>query len=366
MKRVLCIISSLDAGGAETFLMKLYRKLSGFGYQFDFVVSKDNGCYTSEVLERGGKIFVIPTRSQNLFGALNGIRLAVRENKYEYVLKLGEHSLAVLDLLAAKIGGARTLAIRACNAPTGLSFFHRKIHALLRPLLNYVAKVKIAPSSFAAEFLFGKNQDVKILNNGVDLNIFQFNADDRNSIRKEFNIEDKTVIGHIGRFDEQKNHRFLLEVFKSICEERTNAILLLVGTGKLKDRIDTWIAELGLEDKVIFAGQRFDIAKMLSAMDALVFPSFFEGMPNVVIEAQATGLPCIIADTITKEANITGLVNYLPLNLSSNEWAKVTLNELDKPRKDTHQFFKSCGYDIDSVSEEFLTLLDIVDKDNKY
>ena len=209
MKRVLCIISSLDAGGAETFLMKLYRKLSGFGYQFDFVVSKDNGCYTSEVLERGGKIFVIPTRSQNLFGALNGIRLAVRENKYEYVLKLGEHSLAVLDLLAAKIGGARTLAIRACNAPTGLSFFHRKIHALLRPLLNYVAKVKIAPSSFAAEFLFGKNQDVKILNNGVDLNIFQFNADDRNSIRKEFNIEDKTVIGHIGRFDEQKNHRFL-------------------------------------------------------------------------------------------------------------------------------------------------------------
>ena len=364
MKRILCIISSLDAGGAETFLMKLYRNLYAFGYQFDFVVSKDNGCYTMEVLERGGKIFVIPTRSQNLIGALNGIRLAVKENQYEHILKLGEHSLAVLDLLAAKFGGAKTLALRACNAPTGLSFFHRKIHELLRPLLNYVANVKIAPSSLAADFLFGKNQSVKILNNGVDLNIFQFNVDDRKSIRKEFNIEDKIVIGHIGRFDEQKNHKFLLEVFKSICAERSDAVLLLVGTGKLKDSICAWITELELENKVIFAGQRFDIPKILSAMDALVFPSFYEGMPNVVIEAQATGLPCIIADTITKEANITGLVNYLPLAISSNEWAKIALDELDKPRKDTHQIFKSCGYDIDTVSKDFLNLIGMVNQDN--
>ena len=365
MKRILCIISSLDAGGAETFLMKIYRFLAPLGYQFDFVVSKDGGCYTSEVLELGGKIFVIPTRSENLFGALNGIRLAVKENQYKYVLKLGEHSLAVLDLLAAKFGGAKILGVRACNAPTGLNVLHRTIHLFCRPFLNYITNVKIAPSILAANFLFGPKEDISMLRNGVDLNVFRYDSNDREAIRKEFGLGEKLVIGHIGRFHKQKNHQFLLEIFKEISVWREDAILLLVGTGELEEQICERIKSLNLEGRVILTGQRFDIPQLLSAMDAFVFPSFYEGMPNVVIEAQATGLPCIIADTITKEANITGLVNYLPLTLSSNEWAKVTLNELDKPRKDTHQIFKSCGYDIDSVSKGFLTLIGILDKDNK-
>ena len=357
MKRVLCIISSLDAGGAETFLMKIYRYLTPLGYQFDFIVSKDGGCYTSEVLELGGKIFVIPTRSENLFGAFNGIRLAVKENQYKYVLKLGEHSLAVLDMLAAKFGGAKVLGVRACNAPTGLSALHRLIHLFCRPFLNYLAKVKIAPSILAANFLFGAKEDVCMLHNGVDLNVFRYDSMGRESIRKEFGLEDKLVIGHIGRFHKQKNHLFLLETFKEISVLREDAILLLVGTGELEEQICERIKSLNLEERVILTGQRFDIPQLLSAMDAFVFPSLYEGMPNTVIEAQATGLPCVIADTITTEANITGLVKYLPLSLSASEWAKIVLNAVSSTRKNTHNDFAKYGYNIESVAKEFISIL---------
>lgn len=364
MKRVLCIISSLDAGGAETFLMKIYRYLAPFGYQFDFVVSKDGGCYTSEVLERGGKIFVIPTRSESLFGALNGIRLAVMENQYKYVLKLGEHSLAVLDLLAAKFGGAKVLGVRACNAPTGLTVFQRAIRLLGRPFLNCIANVKIAPSILAANFLFGSKEDVHVLHNGVDLNVFRYDSSYRDSIHKEFGLENKLVIGHIGRFHKQKNHRFLLEIFKEISVLHKDATLLLVGTGELKEQIYEWIKSFNLEGRVILTGQRFDIPQLLSAMDAFVFPSLYEGMPNTVIEAQATGLPCVIADTITTEANITGLVQYLSLSLSASEWAKVVLNAVRTKRKETYNDFARHSYDIESVAKEFVSILGINDDGN--
>ena len=121
MKRILCILSSLDTGGAETFLMKVYRSLDPEVYQFDFVVSVDDGCYTQEVLNRGGRIYKIPMRTQDFFGAFSGIRKIVKENKYQVVLKLAENSLSVMDMIAAKLGGARQLIVRSCNAPTNLS-----------------------------------------------------------------------------------------------------------------------------------------------------------------------------------------------------------------------------------------------------
>jgi len=357
MKRILCILSSLDAGGAETFLMKIYRALPKDQYQFDFIVSVEGGCYTEEVLDLGGKIYSIPQRTKNVRGAFRGIKAVVKENRYDTVLKLGENSLSVMDLVAAKQGGAKVLAVRSCNAPTGLSLKVRSVHAFFRPILNHFTNVKIAPSQLAADFMFGKKAKVKLLNNGVDLSFFRFYPEDRIRIREEFGLGDQLVIGHVGRFHEQKNHRYLLEVFKGILEKRNDAVLLLVGTGSLEGQIRKWIAELGLQDRVIMAGQRFDIPQLLSAMDVFVFPSLHEGMPNTVIEAQATGLPCVIADTITREANITGLVQYLPLTSSASQWTEAALAAAELPRRDTADDFKTHGYDIESVVKEFLLLL---------
>ncbi len=357
MKRILCILSSLDAGGAETFLMKIYRALPPEAYQLDFIVSVAGGCYTEEVLARGGKIYQIPLRTQNFLGAFKGIVSVVRRNHYDTVLKLGENALAVADLIAAKLGGARNLVVRSCNAPTGLSLKARCVHRCFRPLLNSVATVKLAPSQLAAEFMFGKKAKAVPINNGVDLDVFQYDQQGRDRIRKEFKIENKLIVGHIGRFTEQKNHRFLLRVFKEIRRQREDAVLMLVGTGKLEPQIRQWIAEMGLQDSVILAGQRFDIPALLSAMDVFVFPSFHEGMPNTVIEAQATGLPCVIADTITKEADITGLVRYLSLFATPESWANIALSSLREERCCTKEAFRAHGYDIKHVAMELVSLI---------
>ena len=360
MKRILCILSSLDAGGAETFIMKVYRNLPTNAIQLDFIVSEKEGCYAKEVRSRGGLIHKIPMRTKAPFQALNGIRRIVKENKYQYVLKFGDTPVAALDLLAARLGGAKTLAMRSCNALTGLTAKKKIVNAVLRPVLNMVANVKLAPSMLAAEFTFGKKQahrNVHLLHNGVDLSVFRFDLEGRNRIREEFGLSDRFVVGHVGRFHKQKNHRYLLEVFQKIREVRKDAVLLLVGIGPLEDAIRDWVKELDLEDTVIFAGQRFDIPWLLSAMDVFVFPSLHEGMPNTVIEAQATGLPCVIADTITPEADITGLVTYLPLSNDKHQWAEKALKAAEETRRDTAKDFLKHGYDIESVAKELIHIL---------
>lgn len=360
MNRILCIISALTAGGAETFLMKVYRALPPDQFQFDFVVSVEGGCYTDEVLSRGGRIHSIPLRTKDPAGAFTGIRNIVKENNYNYVLKLGETPIAVFDLIAAKLGGAKCLAMRSCNALTGQSFKARCTDTLLRPILNAVANVKLAPSALAAEFTFGKRRarrDVHILHNGVDLTFFRYDEEGRQRIREELSLADRFVVGHIGRFHEQKNHPFLLKVFQQIRQQRQDAVLLLVGTGKLESRIRAQAKELGIEDAVIFAGQRFDVPQILSAMDVFVFPSLHEGMPNTVIEAQATGLPCVIADTITPEADITGLVTYVSLEETPECWAEIAQKQAAGIRRNTAPDFLAHGYDIERVAKELMDLL---------
>ena len=161
----------------------------------------------------------------------------------------------------------------------------------------------------------------------------------------------------IGRFNEQKNHKFLVDIFEKIKEENKNAILLLVGKGNLENEIKKQVEELNLNDSVIFLGIRKDIPQLLMAMDIFVFPSLYEGMPNTVIEAQATGLKCIISDIITKEANITGLVNYVSINNTASEWKNIITENLNYKREDMSKIFKEKGYDIRDVSKKFIDII---------
>lgn len=360
MRRVLCILSSLGAGGAETFLMKISRVLPPGEFQMDFIISEPGGCYTEEVLGRGGRIHTIPMRTKDMSGALGGIRRIVRENGYDCVLKLGETSIAAADLIAAKLGGAKHIAMRSCNAGVIASRPMRLLHPLLRPVLNLFSDVKLAPSMLAAEFTFGRrtaHKAVTLLHNGVDLDVFRFDPQWREEIRREFGLGDRLVVGHVGRFHEQKNHPYLLEIFARILERRPDAVLLLVGSGELRQQMEDRAASLGIRDSVIFTGPRFDIPKLLSAMDVFVFPSFFEGMPNTIIEAQATGLPCVLADTITPEADITGLLTYLPLTVSPDVWSEKALAAVKPERTDTRAAFRDHGYDIRDVAKTFFDLV---------
>lgn len=363
-KRLLCIVPSMDTGGAETFLMKIYRKLDKTQFQMDFYVgTKKEGFYDKEILSMGGKIYYGVAKSKGLIKSFVNIRDVVKSEKYDIVLRISQHSLSVIDLLAAKCGGATRLIFRSSNSKTGGNLLSHVLHLLFKWLPKRIPNVKIAPSKVAAEFVFGKRSldkgEVIILNNAIDLNQFAFKQDIRDRIREELNINDKLVIGHVGRFAKQKNHEFLIDIFAEIVKIQPNSVLLLVGNGDLLPIIKEKVTKLQLNDKVIFTDVRSDVNHILMGMDIFVFPSFFEGMPNTIIEAQATGLPCVISNTITEEVKITNLVNFMSLNDKAELWAKKTLETVNKynNRKQYIEILDKAGYNIDTVIEKFINII---------
>ena len=363
MKRILCILSGMNAGGAETFLMKIYRKLDKTKYQIDFCVNvTEKNFYEDEIIEYGGKMFRIPTKSENLQEYKKSLYEVVKNGCYDSVLRITSNGMGFLDLKVAKDAGAKRCCARSSNSSDGKGVKLWLAHRLGRLLYSKSVDVKFAPSDLAAIYTFGQAEynrgKVEILHNGVDLKFFKYEEESAKNIRREFKIEDDVkIVGHVGRLMEQKNHLFLVDVFDEIHKKDEKTVLMIVGKGELEEKIKFYISSKHLEDSVIFTGVRSDIPAVMSAMDVFVFPSFFEGMPNTVIEAQATGLPCIIADTITKEADITGLVQYLPLSISAECWADAALDKLSGKRKDTYLDLMSQGYDIDTVVEKFVKLV---------
>lgn len=359
MDRILCIVDSLNTGGAETFLMKLYRAIDKNQYQMDFVAS-GKGYYDEEVRSMGGEVYYIPLRTKHPIGVFREIKRIVKIHHYNSVLKLGSTPIVALDLLAAKVGGAKRIAVRSCNAYADEGIVYKMANVILNPIFKAITNIKIAPSDLAAEFTFGKdavvNNEVHFLHNAIDLNLYKFDVNERNRIRKEFKIEDKIVYGHVGRLTKQKNHAFLLDVFDAIHKRNTDCVLMLVGTGELENDIKTLVKDKDLESSVIFTGVRSDVPSFLSAFDEFIFPSFYEGMPNTIIEAQANGLTCVISESITKQANITGLVRYVSLMESAETWAGICMENVGA-HGDTKKTLIEAGYTIESVVQEFVRIM---------
>ena len=361
MKRVLCILSCMNAGGAETFLMKIYRQLDRTKYQMDFCVNIfEEGFYDEEITQMGGRIFRIPAKSDNLKEFKKQLSAIIKSEQYETVLRITSNTMGFLDLKIAKKAGAKICAARSSNSNDPAGIKARIAHRLGRILYGKYVDVKIAPSDLAAIYTFGKKNylqgKVNILHNGLKLFEYAFNPANRTAIRNEFGISEETsVIGHIGRFQQQKNHEFLIDVFYEYLKSNDNSILMLVGVGDLENQIREKVKELNIENNVIFTGLRQDVPALLSAFDTFVFPSIYEGMPNTVIEAQASGLNCLISDTITKEANITGTVSYISLNMKPGYWANnISLSNVQMRPMATE---KMKSYDIDEVTDEFIRLM---------
>ncbi len=362
MKRVLCILSSMNAGGAETFLMKIYRALDKSRYQMDFCINVKEKCfYEDEITALGGKIFRIPSKSENLKEFKKQLAALVKDQKYKYVLRITSSAMGFMDLKIAKKAGAVVCIARSSNASDGGGFKANVAHCAGRALYGQYVDVKIAPSDLAAIYTFGKrayeNGTVKILHNAIDTDLFRYEKEKRKRIWDELGISEKAlVVGHIGRFSKQKNHGYLIDIFAELKKQKEDAVLLLVGTGELQDDVRRKVHECRLDKDVIFAGVRSDIPALLSAMDVFVFPSLYEGMPNTVIEAQATGLPCLIADTITREADITGLVEYLPITENVNLWAGKILGAACV-RFSQKEAFQQQHYDIRSTVADFTNFI---------
>lgn len=358
MKRLLCIVGSMNAGGAETFLMKMYRALDKNKYQMDFAVAGD-GIYDNEITQYGGKIFKITPKSSGVIKNFWSIQKIVKNNHYKSVLRVSQNSLSALELFAAELGGAEIRGYRSSNSNT-VSGTKKEIivHKLCMWMPRLFANVRFAPSTEAAEYMFGKgcidNGDAFLLKNGLALDVYKYSENAREKVRAELGLKDEFVVGHIGRFNQQKNHAFLLDVFAEIKKIHGDAVLLLCGKGEKESEVRNRVEKMGLSNSVRFLGVRSDVPQVLSAMDIFVFPSLYEGMPNTVIEAQANGLPCYISDHITREARVTDLVTFLPLQNLENWQKAIQTTARQKERLQYNLEMAQGGYNIDSCTRLFV------------
>ena len=355
----------MDAGGAETFLMKIYRTIDKDNYRFDFIVnSKHRGFYDNEIEKLGGHIFYSPPKSKHPFLNLICSYKIIKCGNYDAAMRMTSHSLGTIDLLVAKIAGVKKLILRSTNAGNTGNRFSLILHHMFSFLPRRIPNIKIAPSKLAAEYLFGKgcvkSDVVEILHNGIPIQPFTFSERRRAEKRKILGLTDNFVIGNIGRFNIQKNHKYLISVFSEVYKLNKNARLLLIGTGELENQIRKQVNSLGLSQVVLFLGVRKDVQDLLMAMDVFVFPSLFEGMPNVIVEAQATGLPCIISSTITREVKMTEQVEFISIfDEDILKWSSIILNNCTNciDRLKGIEQIKRHGYDINYVCSNFVNLI---------
>lgn len=365
MRRAVYIVTSMDAGGAETVFMKFYRALDRSRYQLDFCVSSDSpGFYDDEIRELGGRIVHTIKKSEGgPIASFRRLKDIAREGGYCTAVRSSQHSLSALDLLAMRAGGVPRTVFRSSNTGTVTnSSKEAALHRMFRPLIGLAATSYVAPSTEAGLYMFGKsgvNSDkFSILHNAVDLQEFAYREDARKQIRGELGIpEDAFVVGHVGRFNQQKNHTFLLNVFAEVARKRDDSVLLLLGKGELLESVRQKAKSIGLSDRVVFAGVRRDAALCYSAMDVLAFPSLYEGLPNVVIEAQANGLPCIISSAITLEAAINGNVVSMPLSAGARSWCEAVFHMSGRRAEDGASELRSAGYDIKEELSNFVRLV---------
>ena len=356
-KRILHIVGQMDRGGQETFIMNLYRNIDRNQIQFDFVVHTSQKCdFDDEIISLGGKIYSISPLSKSFLKHCKELYKIIKENKYDTIHRHTASSIVFVDLFVAKMAGAHNRICHSHNTQNN----QKGLHRLFRPLLNLFVTERLACGMEAGKFMFGK-KEFTVIPNGINVSHFKFNNESRSKKRKELHIDDKLVITNIGRFNEQKNHTFLIDIFYEYQKIEKNAILCLVGKGNLQENIKNKVKQLSIEDKVYFLNTRNDVNEIMMASDIFLFPSLFEGLPVALIEAQATGLPCLISDTISKEAIIESkLVHMESLSTDVSLWSKKMqeLLNTDFNREKIYSSVEKSKYNIDNV----ITLLDKIYK----
>lgn len=322
--RIAHVIGQAIGGGVESVVLNYYKNIDRERYQFDFFIDTDSTVDFKKIVEPyGGRVYVIPPyrKAKEYIGELEKI---FRQNKYK-IVHSHMNTLSVFTLYAAKKAGV-PIRIAHNHSTAGKGEYKKNIMKyMLRPFAKMNATDYAACSRYAGEWLFGKksveNGEVTIFNNGIDLEKFKYNEDVRNAVRSKFDIENKFVVGHIGRFCYQKNHDFLIEIFEDVHKKRSNSVLMLVGEGKLLGEVKAKVKDRGLGDCVMFLGNRNDVNELYQAMDVFVLPSRYEGLGMVAVEAQAAQLKTIVSTKVPNDVEITKNIKFLDLSMHSGIWA---------------------------------------------
>lgn len=342
--RVLCVFSLLDRGGAETMCMNLYRKIDRSKVQFDFVKHTSNkGAYEDEIRDLGGFIYTAPEyRVKNHFSYCRWWKKHFL-NHPEHVIVHGHYFTisAVYFNVAKKFGRITVGHIHATRVDSIVKSLYVKA-------IKYHADYKFACSTEAGKWIY-KPYDFKVFPNAVDLDKFRYSQTIREKMRMQLGLTDELTLGTVANFSIVKNPMGLIDIFYEIYRRMPNVKLMWVGEGGLRTEIENRIRAKNLEERIILLGEREDVPDLLQAMDAFILPSFNEGLPVSVIEAQSSGLPCYLSNTITKDVDITGICKFLPVD-KPRLWAECILNR-DYYRFDTSVYIKEAGYDINTTAE---------------
>lgn len=363
--RVLQIHNNINSfGGVEAMILNIYRHIDHGKVQFDILNLNEStfGVYEEEVIDFGGNVYSLNLAYSS--GLLRHIEYAGRLYKFlqshRYDIVHTNSGKFLFQYVSAIVGrgkraGKTQIIVHSHNSWERLGWKKQ----LLKPLQKWLLKNAdrcLACSEQAAYHLFPQyaveQGRVQIIKNGIDTERFSYDEAVRNEIRKELGLGGKFVIGHSGRFDLQKNHVFLMDIFAEVCKEREDARLLLVGDGSLMEDMQTKARILGLEEKVLFVGRRNDVERFYQAMDVFVFPSLHEGLPVALIEAQCSGLPCVIADTISQEAAVTELIRFQSLTEKPAVWARQASDCRKTARRSHKKELEEAGYSIRQTARQ--------------
>lgn len=357
MINILHIVPALDGGGIENTLLSYYTNMNRSRFKFDFIVYGDKvGALEADFEKMGATIYHIPSRHENLWQSLKKMKEIICSNKYD-IVHAHQNRMSFISLFYAKKCGIR---VRIAHSHTAyeqeniVKHFERRVCSIL---IRYFSTNWFACGVEAGKWLYGekavKSEKFHIMNNAIDIDQFIFNNDIRKQKREELRSEDKFIIGNVGRLSFEKNHEFILKVFNEIHRINSKAILLLVGRGPLEEKIKEQVEIFGLAEAVKFLGYRSDVPQLLQAMDVFLLPSKWEGLPVVLVEAQASGLKSFAADTITDEVKVSNVLTYKSLEQSYVEWATEILKYANGyERKNISDKICQGGYEIKQEAEK--------------
>lgn len=349
--KILQFIYGLNVGGAETFIINLLESIDGDDYKFSFVIQDSNISNNKIKLlcdEKKYKIYIVPKFNVALFKHIKELRNLLDKNNFDCI---HIHMNAILNIFPILIANKKKIKIvlhshSTKNNSGGL--LGRIIHILNRVIVNnFIPITRVACGVEAGKWMYG-NKNFYIVDNAIALNKYAYNENYRMKLINKYSSKGYKIIGHVGRFTEVKNHDFILRCFSQYLLVHPKSILCLVGDGPLKKEIQKQTKILGIEKSTIFVGNVDNVNEFYSYFDCILFPSLFEGLPFVLIEAQVSGLPIICSDRVTKDIKVTDIVSFLSLNDDIDKWIKEIDNKINMiiDRQKYCELFKGTKYDI--------------------
>ena len=328
-KRVLIGGLTGNCGGLETYIMSIYRRVDREKIQFDFLnYYTPDLAFEEEIKMLGGHIYRVPMKREGIFKHYKVLNNIFGSTQYSGVYLQCNRKLESLDTLRlAKRFGVKHRVIHSHNSTQKATSFLNNIRIwLTEKNMDRYATGYFACSEDAGKWMFG-DKKYTVINNSIDTTVFNYDINKRNAIREQYKLSDQTVLGSVGRLEEQKNPEYLIEVFRAVHEKNPNTVFLHIGDGPKLEELQCTVKKYGLENSYLLLGKKDNVSDYLNAMDAFLLPSRYEGFPIVLVEAQATGLPCYVADNITRSCDLTGGMQFLSISDSPEIWADAVLSE---------------------------------------